>query len=512
MSVSAYARPAALDGRAAAPAASLSAAWAILACVLVGTFVAPLDISIVNIAVPAITVAYHAGVAQVEWVALAYLLTTSSLLTTHGRLADLLGGSRVYIAGMVLFALGSLACGLAPGLGLLVAARVVQALGAGAVLATGPAIITRAFPAERRGQAMGIHGMTVAVGLALGPFLGGLLVDQLSWRAIFLLNVPLALAGAAWAWRALPREARAAEAHFDLAGAFFLWTTLFALLLFLSRGQELGWQSTTARLLLAASVLGAGAFVWQERRSRHPMATLELFKNRTFAIANLSSTLSFMAMYGTSFLLPFYLMGALHQSAAAAGTTLAAMPAVMLLVAPFSGALSDRLGSRLLATAGLALATVAIALLHTLGPAADPWAVAARLALLGLGLGVFQAPNNSAIMGAVPRQRLGAAASMLGTMRHIGMVSGIAISGSILVRELPARTYAALQRGQAAFAPSVLAAYHHALAAALLFAWLATVTAALRGSGGGEARRPRWPARPPVVPTGLARVTKGTDE
>lgn len=488
--------------------ASIPSAWGILACVLVGTFVAPLDISIVNIAMPTITVAYHAPVALGEWVALVYLLTTASLLVTHGRLADLFGASRVYIGGMAIFACGSLACGLAPTLGWLIADRVGQAIGAGALIATGPAIITRAIPSIHRGRALGIHGMTVATGLATGPFLGGLLVDQVDWRAIFLINVPLGVLGALWAIRVLPREPQAAKPHFDVGGAFFLWATLFALLLFLSRGLEQGWHSTPSLLLLVAFAIGLSSFIWQERRSKYPMAALELFANRTFAAANVSSTLSFLAMYSVSFVLPFYLMGELRQSAAAAGLTIVAMPAVMLVVAPFSGTLSDLIGSRLLTTAGLSCVTLAITLLATLGTGAGPVDVAMRLALLGLGLGIFQAPNNSAIMGSVPRDRLGAASSMLGTMRHIGMVSGIAVSGAVLVGELPAQTFAALESGHAAQAPALINAYHHAMLVALCFAGLATLVAALRGqavSASASARQPLNVLRVLPARSGLRR-------
>lgn len=489
----------------------IPSAWGILACVLIGTFVAPLDISIVNIAMPTITVSYHAPVALGEWVALVYLLTTASLLMTHGRLADLFGASRLYIGGMVIFAAGSLACGLAPTLGWLIADRVGQAIGAGALIATGPAIITRAFPSTQRGRALGIHGMTVATGLATGPFLGGLLVDHVDWRAIFLINVPLGVVGALWAVRVLPRERRSTNPHFDVGGAFFLWATLFALLLFLSRGLEQGWQSTPSLLLLVAFAIGLMSFIWQERRSEYPMAALELFANRTFAAANVSSTLSFLAMYSVSFVLPFYLMGEQHQSAAAAGLTIVAMPAVMLVVAPFAGTLSDLIGSRLLTTAGLSCVTLAIALLATLGVGAGPVDVALRLALMGLGLGIFQAPNNSAIMGAVPRDRLGAASSMLGTMRHIGMVGGIAVSGAVLVQELPAQTFAALQSGHAAYAPALLGAYRHALLVALLFAGLATLVAALRGDPRLTSSRLRQSSKVLSWLPALAGLRRGED-
>lgn len=495
----------------AANASAVRAAWGILACVLVGTFMAPLDISIINIAMPAITVAFDTTITKAEWVALVYLLTTASLLMTHGRLADILGAKPLYIGGMLCFTAGSLLCGLAPALPLLVAARVVQALGAGALIATGPAIITRAFPATMRGRAMGVHGMTVAVGLACGPLLGGLLVQHFDWRGIFLVNVPIGIVGALWALRTLPREERRPAARLDVPGAIFLWVTLCAFLLLLSRGQEANWQGLPTACLLLAGSLGGLSFIWQERRSSHRMAALELFSNRTFAVANLSSTLSFMAMYGVTFLLPFYLLGAQHLSVFGVGLTMAAMPLVMLVVAPWSGALSDRIGSRLLTTAGLACAAAAIALLELLGAQATPLDVALRLALLGAGLGVFQSPNNSAIMGAVPRDRLGAAASMLGTMRHIGMVSGIAATGAVLAHALPADLYDALKSGAGVFSPAILDAYHSALAASLVFACLAALTAALRGARLDPALLPAIPA-PLLDPTRTRlHLEKGDD-
>lgn len=407
--------------------------WKILIVVLAGIIMGPLDASIVYIALPSIARYFGVDPATVGWVSMAYLLVMSSFLLAFGRLGDMFGFKRLNITGLLIFTGASALCGLAPSLGALIFFRGLQAVGAGLTMAMAPAIITAAFPPRERGKALGLNGMVVAVGLALGPSLGGLLVQAMDWRLIFFVNVPIGIAACIWGFRVLPETRRVSETRpgFDLQGSLLAFSGLFALLLFISRGQSLGWNWPILLLGLLALVLLL-LFVLHEKRTPQPLLDLTLFLSPVFSAGNGAALLNFMTQYVIVFITPFFLQEHLGYTAGQAGVTMTAFPLTVLIVAPLAGAISDKIGQRGLAFAGSLLCTAAAVALATLGPAASPLDLVWRLCLFGIGTGLFQSPNTSAIMGAAPVSRLGIASGVLATVRNIGMVLGIALAGVVL--------------------------------------------------------------------------------
>ena len=459
--------------------------WRILSAIALGTVMGPVDGSVVNIALPVITRSFNTTLPVAEWVAMAYLLVLSSLLLTWGRLGDMYGHRRTYLAGFVVFTVGSLLCGAAPSIGWLIAFRAVQAMGAGMMMAAGPAIITEIFPSTERGRALGLNAVAVAVGLSLGPALGGLLVQHFGWRSVFYINLPIGAVGIWWAARVLPMPSRSQRSAFDVPGAITLFGALLSLLLALSQGEAWGWGSPATLGLLGAGALGLAGFVAIERRVAAPMVDLGLFRHRLFVLGNVSCLANFIAQYSVTFLLPFFLQYALGMPPDRAGLVMLGFPWVVLFVAPIAGSLSDRFGSRWLAVTGMAIMTVGVFAMTRLGPRASGAEVFWRLAFIGLGFGLFQSPNNSAVMGSAPRDRLGIAGGMLASMRYIGMVLGVAISGAVFAANAGERPELA-----AASIDLFLAGMHSAMAVGAAIALVGMLTSLAAHAESPGPRRP----------------------
>ena len=405
--------------------------WLAMITVSIGTFMATLDASIVNVSLPTIMKSLHTDLPTVQWAVSIYLLVITGLLLTLGRLADLVGRKPVFIAGLAVFSIGSLLCGLSGTVLQLIFFRGVQAVGAAMIMANSAAIVTQAFPRIERGKALGIIGTVVATGLTTGPALGGFLIAAWGWPLIFLINVPIGAAGIAVAHAVLPKERRGAERHFDIPGAIMLLVSLVSLTLALNQGSERGWDSTYVRTLFLSFLLFGLLFLWRERMAVHPILDLALFRNRTFAAASASAFIVFVATFSVAFLTPFYLSQILGYTPRQMGFTLAAVPLTVAVIAPISGSLSDRIGSRVLSSIGLAVASIGLLLISRLGSDPTSSAVILSLVVVGLGSAIFQSPNNSSIMGSVPSSMLGVAAGMAATMRNLGMVTGLAVSGAV---------------------------------------------------------------------------------
>ncbi|HEU4628802.1 MAG TPA: DHA2 family efflux MFS transporter permease subunit [Gemmatimonadaceae bacterium] len=409
----------------------------VLVTVGVGTFMSALDGSVVNTILPLLARELGTGVAGIEWVTTVYLLVVSGLLLGVGRLGDLRGHKRIYVAGFVLFVLGSALCGLAPSAPALVGLRVVQAVGAAMLYATSPAILTAAFPPERRGRALGALGTFTYLGLTAGPSLGGWLADAFGWRAVFYINVPVGALAIALAVRVIADDRPARhEERFDVGGALLFTVGLVALLVALNQGHAWGWRSTPTLILLLLALAVLAAFVGVERRRPFPMLDLTLFRSRTFSAATASALLNYVCVYSVLFVLPFLLIQGRGLDTRQAGLVLTAQPVVMAVVAPISGTLSDRVGARLPATLGMLLLTAGLVLLAELSPAASLGAIAGAMAVIGLGVGIFVSPNNSALMGAAPRHRQGIASGVLATARNVGMVLGVGLAGAVFTTVL----------------------------------------------------------------------------
>ncbi|MCL4534168.1 MAG: MFS transporter [Bacteroidetes bacterium] len=409
--------------------------WWVLATVGVGVLMATLDASIVNIALPTILEDLNTNLLFVQWVLEAYLLAITVLLLPFGRLSDIVGRKRVYSAGFLIFVLGSGLSGFSRTAEELIAFRVLQAVGAAMILANGFAIVTAVFPPWQRGTALGSLGTVVAAGFALGPTVGGLLIDSLGWPWIFYVNVPIGIIGTTAAWvilneRVLSGGRRQSPQRFDFAGAVLSVLALLALLMALTLGPEVGWISPLVLLLGAAFVLLTAAFFVVEARLEQPLVDLSLFRRRTFTAGNVAGIMAFLAISANAFLMPFYLQLVQGYSPLQAGLLLTPTALVLAVVAPISGWLSDRIGARILSSVGLAINGVALLLLGSLSVDASYTQVLYWLLLLGFGQGMFQAPNNSSVMGDVPRDRLGIGSGILSMVRNLGQVVGLAVSAS----------------------------------------------------------------------------------
>jgi len=465
--------------------------WGALISVAFGAFMAPLDSSIVNTVLPIIAREFGADVLVIEWVILAYLLSLSSLLLIGGRLGDLFGDKRLYVSGFALFTLSSMLCGMATGVKTLIAARVLQAIGGAMLIAIGPAILTRVFPAWQRGRALGIQASVVYLGLTVGPGLGGAIASTLGWRWVFFINLPIGIVAIGVATAVL-RSGRpmAGPQGFDFTGAVAFMLTLFSLVLALSRAAAWGWASRVVWIAGAAAAAGGIFFFNTELRSPQPFFDLRLFRHRLFAAATVSALLNYMAANTTAFLTPFFLIQGYQMTPAHAGSLLMTMPLVMAVVAPLSGWLSDHIGSRIPTVTGMACLASGMWLLGRLGLSGSDQQIALCLALAGLGIGLFTSPNNNAIMGAVPQNYQGLASGIVATARSLGMVLGVAISGSLFGSEVQ-KLLAILGREPLA----VAGAYRHAVTIGAGIALAGVFTSLVRGVGSSN-EKPATDNRP----------------
>jgi len=401
--------------------------WVAFSAVAVGTFMATVDGSIVNVALPTMRVELGTGIGGAEWIVTSYLLTVTAFLLLAGRLGDEAGQRRVFTGGLLVFTLGSGLCGAAPGLASLVAARVLQALGASAMMAMGPAVVTALFPVTLRGRALGAVTSVVAVGLTAGPPLGGFLVEHLSWRWVFLVNLPIGVAGAVWASRVLPP------------------------------------------LLPAPG------------RVPSPLVDLALFQGRVFRLGILASFLSYASLFTATLLNPFFLAERMGLGPRDLGAMMMIVPLALSVASPVAGWLADRFPASAPGAAGMLLVAAGLGGLALLPPGASLFSFGLRQAALGLGMGLFQPPNNSAVMGALPRERLGAGGGLLATSRNAGMALGIALAGALF----------RWRAGAAPDAAAFHAGYRAALLTGAAMALAAGLLAALARGGREPIRQAR---------------------
>jgi EmrB/QacA subfamily drug resistance transporter len=327
---------------------------------------------------------------------------------------------------------------------MLIIFRVVQGLTVAMQMAVGLAIVTSAFHRKERGKAIGIYATAIALGLMLGPVLGGVIAQYLSWRFVFFINIPIGIIAFFWGRKIIPAGEKKPGQRLDVAGASLAFGFLFSVMLYANRGETLGWFSGWGLVLLLCAIVLGWCFMHAERRVAQPMLNLNIFSNRRFSLACLSSMLNFMGLYTVVFLTPWYLADALHRDVFTVGMVMMAFALLAFFIGPLSGTLSDRIGYRGLGIAGMLIHAAGLVLLSRLGTTADNVDVAWRLAVCGFGAGMFQSPINSAVMGSVPVQFRGIASSLLAVMRNTGMAFGIAVSGAVVYNLAPFTT-----RGQA---------------------------------------------------------------
>lgn len=406
----------------------------VLLSVGLGTCMSALDASVVNTVLPVIRADYDVPVEVIQWVATTYLLIMGSLLLTFGRLGDLRGHKRVYLAGLVVFVPASVLCGISPSVEMLIAARVLQGIGAAIVVSTAPAILIGSVHSSRMGQALGLQAAMTSIGLALGPSLGGWLTDRWGWRTIFFMNVPIGVVAFAIGLRNIPEEKRlpSLEETFDRVGAFLFLAAFLALQFALSRGNDWGWLSArTLGVFVGSAALGF-LFLRQETTATSPMLHLALFRNRLFSFSVGSALVNYICMASVLFLVPFYLIQGRGFSAAKAGLVMTAQFLTMVVAAPVSGRIADRVGSRGPATTGMAILAAGLFILSAMNGESPLHLTVIGLMVTGVGVAIFATPNNSAMLGAAPPGRKGIASGILATSRLLGMATGISLAGAVL--------------------------------------------------------------------------------
>ena len=374
------------------------------------------------IALPDLERSLHTSLLALVWVILAYLIAATVLVLNAGRLSDLFGRKRAYVGGFVVFALASLGAGFADDATALILWRVLQGIGSAFLFANAAALVTDAFPKRQLGLAMGANTMIAAIGLVLGPVLGGALVT-ISWHWVFWFNVPLALAGAAWGALVLRELAKPDTVRgFDVLGTSAFLVGLTGLVLGVSRGGLSGWNDPIVLGGLAAAAALLPAWIFIERRSRAPMLDLSVFKNRLFAAASAAAFINGLARFALMFLFVFYFQGAQGNSPITAGLKLTPLALGMLLSSPLAGIYADRHGSRTLAAAGMLVSAAGLAAMTTLEVHTPYWQSGLWLLAVGVGSGMFNSPNTAAMMGTVPAHRRGIAAGARTLLQNTGAV------------------------------------------------------------------------------------------
>jgi len=413
--------------------------WIVLSVTTIGALMASIDSTIVILALPQMMERLHADLVHMIWVIMGYILVSTVLLLTFGRIADMFGRVRLYNIGFIVFTVGSALCGISRTANYLILSRLVQGSGAALMMVNSPAIITEVFPPHERGRALGINGITFAIGGIAGPLLGGLILSVADWRWVFYINVPIGIIGTIWGYLALKEKSvRSREERFDFPGAIMFSIGLVALLFALTMGIELSWTSAPILFLFGLFIVMVVVFLAWERRAARPVLDLSLFKNRVYNFSVLSAMLQALAMFAMNFLIVFYLQAVRGYDPLTAALMLIPFSLVSAVVGPLSGLLADHIGARVPATVGLILQAAALVwFIVTLTPTTSYGAIVTGLVIVGIGGGLFWSPNTSAAMNGAPRDRLGIASAALATLRQTGMVTSFALALAVAAGSLP---------------------------------------------------------------------------
>lgn len=458
--------------------------WLIFFLVASGIFMSTLDSSIVNIALPAIMKDFSRPLATIEWVVVMYLLTISSFLLSFGRLSDIKGRRWVFARGFLIFTVGSLLCAVSRNIELLIAARAFQGIGASMIMACSPALVVDTFPAHERGKALGMVGTIVAAGLTTGPALGGVILKLFSWRVIFFINIPIGLIAGHLVARLLKGGAAdvSRPEPFDWAGALCLMVCFAALLMLLTHLHDWGLISILGLGLAGVSIVAGAGFFVIEGRSAHPIFDLSLLRVPLFILPVCSAIILFAGLFTIIFLTPFFLIHPAGYPVEKAGLLMMIPFVLLFFVSPLTGALSDRIGSRILCTAGMIMLTAALVSFSRLVPSASPLPVAWRLALTGVGIATFLPPNSATAMSAIDPRRRGIASGTVAMVRNLGMVLGVALAAGVFNYYFETLSGGqSLNAYSAPLEPFFLRAFQHAMLAGAFLTGLGVIIAFLRG-------------------------------
>jgi MFS transporter, DHA2 family, methylenomycin A resistance protein len=404
-----------------------------LAAMSLGYGVVQLDVTIVNTALNSIATSLGGGVAELQWVVSTYTIAFAAFILTAGALGDRIGAKRVFMAGFAIFTAASVGCALAPDATILIAARGVQGLGAAILVPNSLALLSHAYPDEKqRGRAVGIWAAGASLALTAGPLVGGALIALVGWRSIFLVNLPIGLAGLWLSWRYAGETTRSSQREIDLPGQLAAIAALGCLAGTIIEGGALGWSHPLVIAGFVASAMLAMLFVWQERRAPQPMLPLSLFTHRLFALTSLVGLLVNVAFYGLIFVFSLYFQRVNGWSPFATGLAFLPMMGAVLPVNLVAARVSERIGAPATIAAGAALSALGCLALLGIGPGTSYWAIGAQLTIIGTGLGLLVPPLTSTLLGSVEKSRSGIAAGVLNATRQTGSVLGVALFGSLV--------------------------------------------------------------------------------
>ena len=400
----------------------------VLFAAVVSSFLSPFIISSTNVALPTIARQFHMGAILMTWVPMAYILAGATFLLPFGKIADIYGRKRLFACGITVFTLASLASGLAPSSPMFIVSMAFLGIGGSMTFGTGMAVLLSVYPASQRGRVLGFTIGAVYVGLSVGPFGGGFLTEQLGWRSIFLVNVPLGLAILGLVlWKLKDEWAEAAGERFDLVGSVVYGLAIVAVVC----GFQLASQ-VSGMLILGAGLAGLALFLYWETRVKSPILDWSLFRhNRVFALSNAATFINYSATYAIAFLISLYLQYIKHLSPEGAGLIMVSQPVVQAIFTPYAGKLSDRVEPQKVASFGMGLTVVGLAAFAFLGESTGLWFVITVLAVHGFGFALFSSPNTNAIMGSVETRFYGVASGIVSTMRLLG--NSFSIGTAILV-------------------------------------------------------------------------------
>lgn len=414
--------------------------WAILLITVLSTFMSTLDSSIVNVALPTMAEDLKVTTGEIAWVVSAYLIVVSVLILFFGRLGDLKGQAKIFRFGLLIFTAGSFLCGVTHSLPLLIGARVIQAVGAAGTMANSQGIITRTFPPEERGRALGINGAFVALGALVGPPLGSLIISFTSWEYLFWVNVPVGVVAMIANIKIFSDfQEKTVDETLDVPGTVLFTLGITPFFFALEYGQAAGYASPLILGAFAVSAAATAGFFLVERKAEMPLLDLRIFRNKWFSVSIFCAFTSFVAISCSNIILPFYLQNALKLSPGGAGLYLTIYPLILALTAPASGYLSDKVGSEILTLIGLFLTCAGLFLMAFLTDSPIRWVMGLYIGVMSLGNGLFQSPNNSLVMSMVPPEKLGVGGSVNALVRNMGMVVGIAVSTAILYSGMSAK-------------------------------------------------------------------------
>lgn len=396
--------------------------------IAVGNFIGMLDSTTVNLALYPMSVDLNVSMGQIQWVMIAYMLTLTVLLPFFGKLGDIFPKNKLYAVGYGIFALGAFLSMIAPNFHTLIAFRCFEALGASIMLSNAQAIIARIFSKERRGKALGLNGCIVAIGGMSGPAIGGFLINYFGWHSVFFPCIPFALIGVFYSWKMLPNYVKKKKFRFDYPGFIYFTISLLALLLAISEGYQWGWTSVKIITLGIITLLFGGLFYFRDHKINYPLIDFSMFAIKPFTFGNLAVMTSYMAMYTNSILLPFYLQEILKLDALTAGLLILPYSVTLSFVAPVSGRLSGKYGSRYLTLAGPIVYIIALLMFTTFDKSTHLWEIVVASGVMGIGNGLFQSPSNNAIMTSVKKNELGIASGILALSRNMGNILGVAVT------------------------------------------------------------------------------------